>query len=418
MTVRTLHHYDEIGLLTPSARSPAGYRLYTEADLTRLQHIVVYRRLGFALEEIALLLDAPGERRAAPAPAARRGAAPAGRAARARRGHRPSTGEGGVRHETDQGGAAGSCSATGYSDEYAAEAEQRWGDTDAVAAVPASAPAATRSRTGSRSRPRWRRSTAAFVAAKRAGLAGRLGAGDGCGRAAPPAHQRPVLRPVARVPPATSGTCTWPTRGSPGPTTTRSRAGPVRAGRDPRQRGPARRVAGGSPRGWPARQGRARISGMTPHGRVVVVAALRHRGARAAARSSGRRQPAPAGADGVAGHAGRSAPLRRARPRGTARPRRPPPRRPATAAGSAIAGRQHPDVRRRAGAQRQRRAPARLPRRAAGRRGEHRGRRRAVPVDGASVLVAAGATARWGRTGSPSWSVDAPAAEFDVVPTG
>jgi DNA-binding transcriptional MerR regulator len=57
LTVRTLHHYDEIGLLVPSERSPAGYRLYDDEDLTRLQHVVVYRRLGFALEEIALLLD-------------------------------------------------------------------------------------------------------------------------------------------------------------------------------------------------------------------------------------------------------------------------------------------------------------------------------------------------------------------------
>ena len=59
VTVRTLHHYDEIGLLTPSDRSRAGYRLYTPEDLTRLQHVVVYRRLGFALEEVALLLDHP-----------------------------------------------------------------------------------------------------------------------------------------------------------------------------------------------------------------------------------------------------------------------------------------------------------------------------------------------------------------------
>lgn len=56
VTVRTLHHYDQIGLLTPGEHSPAGYRLYTEQDLTRLQHVVVYRRLGFSLEEIALLL--------------------------------------------------------------------------------------------------------------------------------------------------------------------------------------------------------------------------------------------------------------------------------------------------------------------------------------------------------------------------
>jgi DNA-binding transcriptional MerR regulator len=59
VTVRTLHHYDEIGLVVPSERSRAGYRLYDGGDITRLQHVVVYRRLGFALEEIALLLDDP-----------------------------------------------------------------------------------------------------------------------------------------------------------------------------------------------------------------------------------------------------------------------------------------------------------------------------------------------------------------------
>ena len=59
VTVRTLHHYDQIGLLVPGERTPAGYRQYTAADITRLQHVVVYRRLGFPLEEIALLLDEP-----------------------------------------------------------------------------------------------------------------------------------------------------------------------------------------------------------------------------------------------------------------------------------------------------------------------------------------------------------------------
>src|SRR3954451_10114883 len=59
VTVRTLHHYDEIGLLRPSRRSASGYRLYTDEDLVRLQHVVVYRRLGFSLEEVAGLLDDP-----------------------------------------------------------------------------------------------------------------------------------------------------------------------------------------------------------------------------------------------------------------------------------------------------------------------------------------------------------------------
>lgn len=60
LTVRTLHHYDEIGLLRPSQRSGAGYRLYSDADLRRLYRIVAFRRLGFALPEIGALLDADG----------------------------------------------------------------------------------------------------------------------------------------------------------------------------------------------------------------------------------------------------------------------------------------------------------------------------------------------------------------------
>ncbi|MFG1953656.1 MerR family transcriptional regulator [Micromonospora sp. NPDC048830] len=59
VTVRTLHHYDEIGLLSPSGRSPAGYRRYDDADLERLQLIRYYRELGFPLEEIATILDDP-----------------------------------------------------------------------------------------------------------------------------------------------------------------------------------------------------------------------------------------------------------------------------------------------------------------------------------------------------------------------
>lgn len=57
VTVRTLHHYDAIGLLRPSARSFAGYRLYTPDDLARLAEIVVYRRLELPLEEIRQLLN-------------------------------------------------------------------------------------------------------------------------------------------------------------------------------------------------------------------------------------------------------------------------------------------------------------------------------------------------------------------------
>ena len=59
VTVRTLHHYDEIGLLSPSGRSAAGYRRYDDADLDRLQLIRYYRELGFPLDEITAILDDP-----------------------------------------------------------------------------------------------------------------------------------------------------------------------------------------------------------------------------------------------------------------------------------------------------------------------------------------------------------------------
>ncbi|WP_018349061.1 MerR family transcriptional regulator [Longispora albida] len=60
ITVRTLHHYDEIGLLSPSGRTSAGYRRYSDADLGRLQQILFYRELGFPLDEIAVILSDPG----------------------------------------------------------------------------------------------------------------------------------------------------------------------------------------------------------------------------------------------------------------------------------------------------------------------------------------------------------------------
>ncbi|MFD4372488.1 MerR family transcriptional regulator [Streptomyces sp. NPDC058486] len=57
VTVRALHHWDEIGLARPSLRTPAGYRLYTAGDLERLHRIVVYRELGFGLDRIRAVLD-------------------------------------------------------------------------------------------------------------------------------------------------------------------------------------------------------------------------------------------------------------------------------------------------------------------------------------------------------------------------
>ena len=65
VTVRTLHHYDELGLLSPSERSEAGYRLYSYDDLARLQEILIWRALGFSLAEIVSLLDDPDHDRLA-----------------------------------------------------------------------------------------------------------------------------------------------------------------------------------------------------------------------------------------------------------------------------------------------------------------------------------------------------------------
>jgi DNA-binding transcriptional MerR regulator len=59
VTVRTLHHYDEIGLLSPAGRSTSGYRAYDDADLDRLQQVLFYRELGFGLTEIASILAEP-----------------------------------------------------------------------------------------------------------------------------------------------------------------------------------------------------------------------------------------------------------------------------------------------------------------------------------------------------------------------
>jgi MerR family transcriptional regulator, thiopeptide resistance regulator len=57
LTVRTLHHYDEIGLLSPAQRSDGGHRVYDEADVQRLYRIVSLRSLGFPLDAIAQALD-------------------------------------------------------------------------------------------------------------------------------------------------------------------------------------------------------------------------------------------------------------------------------------------------------------------------------------------------------------------------
>ena len=132
VTVRTLHHYDEIGLVRPSGRTVAGYRRYDDADLARLRDVLAYRELGFALEQVAQILD-DGQ---------------TGAAEHLRRQHRL------VREritrlndvlthleklmEAEQMGIDLTpqeqlevFGENWLGEEYAAEAEQRWGDTDA-----------------------------------------------------------------------------------------------------------------------------------------------------------------------------------------------------------------------------------------------------------------------------------------------
>lgn len=59
VSVRTLHHYDAIGLLPPTKVTEAGYRLYDDAALERLCLIIVWRELGFPLKTIRTILTAP-----------------------------------------------------------------------------------------------------------------------------------------------------------------------------------------------------------------------------------------------------------------------------------------------------------------------------------------------------------------------
>jgi DNA-binding transcriptional MerR regulator len=60
VSVRALHHYDQIGLLKPAFLGENGYRYYGEAELLRLQQILIHRELGIPLGDIAAILDAPG----------------------------------------------------------------------------------------------------------------------------------------------------------------------------------------------------------------------------------------------------------------------------------------------------------------------------------------------------------------------
>jgi MerR family transcriptional regulator, thiopeptide resistance regulator len=131
VSVRTLHHYDEIGLLVPSDRSPAGYRQYSADDLRRLQQILLYRELDFGLDEIAEMLADAGAgtddhlRRQHRLLRARRERVTALLDAIEREMEARKMGMALTPEEQFE------IFGTGNMDEVTAEAEERWGDTDA-----------------------------------------------------------------------------------------------------------------------------------------------------------------------------------------------------------------------------------------------------------------------------------------------
>jgi MerR family transcriptional regulator, thiopeptide resistance regulator len=135
VSVRTLHHYDEIGLLAPSARSEAGYRLYDASDLERLHQILLFRELGFALPDIRRIMLDPSFDRAEALRAQRSLLAEKARrttemlaaidAALA------STERGTIMTDQERAEMFGELFDGFDPDEYEAEVQERWGDTDA-----------------------------------------------------------------------------------------------------------------------------------------------------------------------------------------------------------------------------------------------------------------------------------------------
>jgi MerR family transcriptional regulator, thiopeptide resistance regulator len=130
LTIRALHHYDSIGLLVPSARSAAGYRLYADDDLLRLQQILIGRELGLSLEAIRRSLDDPGFNRREALMAQR--VELAARAERAADMIRAIDAALTAIEEKDMGKVDMKKIFDGFDpDQYADEVKQRWGETDA-----------------------------------------------------------------------------------------------------------------------------------------------------------------------------------------------------------------------------------------------------------------------------------------------
>lgn len=133
-TVRTLHHYDAIGLVAPRGRTAAGYRVYADDDLDRLRQVLVYRELGFPLEDIASLLDGADDDRAR---AIRDQLAAVTeridrlQQVRAALEHEMEGQMSGIQLTQEQKRELFGDTWTENEQAYAVEAEERWGDTDA-----------------------------------------------------------------------------------------------------------------------------------------------------------------------------------------------------------------------------------------------------------------------------------------------
>lgn len=128
VSVRTLHHYDELGLVVPSARSDAGYRLYDHGDLERLQEVLALRALGLSLAEVAELLDDPTHDRLQ----VLRDQAKRLRDERDRLGDLLEAVEGAIAaHDRGEPQEATTMFDGNDHEAYAKEAEERWGDTEA-----------------------------------------------------------------------------------------------------------------------------------------------------------------------------------------------------------------------------------------------------------------------------------------------
>lgn len=132
VSVRTLHHYDHIGLVVPGVRTSAGYRGYTDADIERLHLALVYRSAGLTLDEIRSVLDSPDVD--VPAVLAHQHELLLARAEKLNNTIKAVERLMDAHRRGIQLTAAEQAEIFGtnvFDDEYAAEAEERWGDTAA-----------------------------------------------------------------------------------------------------------------------------------------------------------------------------------------------------------------------------------------------------------------------------------------------